>query len=264
MRLPRAFDLIYRHRALITHSIGSELRYRTAGTSFGLLWLVLTPLLLLAVYSIVYLAIFRVRPTAMTEVQYVLYLFCGLVPFLAMAEAMLAGLGALATNQALLGSTMFPAEILPMRAVLASQSGFAVGLVLLVLAAWWVGQPSASWLLLVPLVILQLLFSIGLGWALAVSALVLRDLHHVMSFVIILLMVLSPIAYTPDMLPTALRAVIWLNPFAYFVLAYQQILMYGAIPSLWQATVLLLLGPLTFLAGFAFFNRVRIIVADYA
>jgi lipopolysaccharide transport system permease protein len=257
-------SLLYQHRSLIVHSVGAELRYRTAGTSFGLLWLVLTPLLLLAAYSIVYLVIFRVRPTGMTEVQYVAYLFCGLVPFLALSEAMLAGLGSLSTSQALLSSTVFPAEILPLRAVIASQSGFATGMLLLLITAVWVGNPTAFWLLLVPLVILQVLFAVGMGWMLSVTNLVLRDLQHIMSFVITLLMVLSPIAYTPDMLPAALRPLIWMNPFAYFVLAYQQILMLGTAPSAWQMAALAVLGLGTYHVGYAYFSRMRMVVADYA
>jgi lipopolysaccharide transport system permease protein len=244
--------------------VGSELRYRTAGTSFGLLWLVLTPLLLLTAYSIVYLVIFRVRPAHMTEIQYVAYLFCGLVPFLALSEAMLAGLGSLSASQALLSSTVFPAEILPLRAVIASQSGFAAGILLLLVAAIWVGKPTVFWLLLIPLAILQVLFAVGLAWILSITNLVLRDLQHVMSFVITLLMVLSPIAYTPEMLPAALRPLIWMNPFAYFVLAYQQLLMHGTPPSAWQMAALTGLGLGVYHLGYAFFSRMRSVVADYA
>jgi lipopolysaccharide transport system permease protein len=255
---------LYQHRSLIVHSVEAELRYRTAGTSFGLLWLLLTPLLLLTAYSIVYLVIFRVRPTGMTEVQYVAYLFCGLVPFLALSEAMLAGLNSLSTSQALLSSTVFPAEILPLRAVIASQSGFAAGMLLLLIAAAWMGRPTLFWLLLIPLVMLQVLFAVGLAWFLSITNLLVRDLQHVMSFVITLLMVLSPIAYTPEMLPATLRPLIWMNPFAYFVLAYQQILMLGTPPSFWQMAALAGVGLGMYYLGYAFFSRMRTVVADYA
>lgn len=262
--LANASLLLFRYRSLIVHSVGSELRYRTAGTSLGMLWLMLTPLLLLAAYSLVYLVIFRVQPTGMTATQYVAYLFCGLVPFLALSEAMLGGLGALSTSRAVLTSTVFPAEILPLRAALASQSGFAAGILLLLGAAIWVGRPSAVWLLLVPLVVLQLLFAVGLAWVLSITVLAFRDLQHVMSFVITLLMVLSPIAYTPDMLPSALRPLIWVNPFAHFVLAYQQILMQGTAPSAWRLAALCALGLGAYYLGYAYFVRIRRAVADYA
>src|SRR5690606_21767479 len=111
------FRLLYRHRLLIAHAVGRDLRYRTAGMAFGMLWLLITPLLLLAVYSVVYIFVFRVRPVAMTEFEYVAYLFCGLVPFLAMSEGLVAGMQSLSAHSVLLTSTVFPVEILAVRSV---------------------------------------------------------------------------------------------------------------------------------------------------
>jgi lipopolysaccharide transport system permease protein len=257
------FRLLYLHRSLIAQAAAAELRYRTAGLSFGALWLVLAPLLLLVVYSVVYLAIFRVRAPDMTETQYVVYLFCGLVPFLAIAEAMMASLPALSGHAHLLASTVFPIEIIPVRAVLGSQSGFAAGMVIVLAAALWAGRPTLAWWLLVPLVALQLLFAIGLAWVLSVASVLFRDLQHMVGLVITLLLVLSPIAYTPDMLPAQLRGLIWFNPLAYFVVAYQQILMFGVSPPLYLAGALAL-GLGAFVGGFAVLARLKRVVSDYA
>lgn len=258
---PLAFLL--QHRFLIRQSVGADLRYRTAGTSFGLLWLAFGPVLMVTVYSIVYLVIFRVRPTGMTEYQYVLYIFCGLVPFLGMSEGIVSGLTSLSTNADLLRSTVFPAEVLPVRAVLASQSGFAVGLVLLAVAAVFVGQPSAWWLLLPLLVALQIAWLLGLAWILSVAHLVFRDLQSVVAYVMTMLMVLSPIAYTPEMLPSVLRPLLWLNPLAYFVLAYQKLLIAGAPPSWFHLSGILAVSLSTFGLGYIFFGRARAAVSDY-
>lgn len=232
--------------------------------AFGMLWLLITPLLLLAVYSVVYIFVFRVRPVAMTEFEYVAYLFCGLVPFLAMSEGLVAGMQSLSAHSVLLTSTVFPVEILAVRSVVASQTGFAAGMAVLICVALWLGQPGMLWVLLMPLIVLQLLFLIGIGWVLSMAVLIFRDLQNIVSILILVLMVLSPIAYTPDMVPPALRMLIWLNPFAYFVIAYQSILITGQALSPWIAGVLLALGLGAFLGGFALFSKWKTVVADYA
>lgn len=258
---PLAFLL--EHRAVLSHSVAAELRYRTAGTSFGLLWLMFGPILLLLVYSMVYLVIFRVQPQGMTNLQYVVYLFCGLVPFIGISEGVTSGLMSLSTNATLLRSTVFPAALLPARAVFASQTGFIIGLSLLVIVAVFVGKPSVWWLLLPVIVALQVMWLIGVAWILSVVNLVFRDLQQLVAYALTLLMVLSPIAYTLDMLPGWLRPVVWFNPVAHFVLVYQRILMLGESPSVLLASAIVVSSFLVFAAGFFVFSRAKQVVGDY-
>jgi ABC-type polysaccharide/polyol phosphate export permease len=85
-----------------------------------------------------------------------------------------------------------------------------------------------------------------------------------MGLLITILMVLSPIAFTPDMLPAALRPLIWLNPFAYFVLAYQQLLIFGKAPEPSEMLLITAIALGCFVGGHALFVRVKAIVVDYA
>jgi len=256
--------LLFQHRGLIGRSVASELKYKTAGTSLGLMWLILTPVLLLTVYSVVYLFVFRVRPPNMTEVQYVMYIFCGLVPFLAISEGLMAGLTSLSAHTAMLGSTVFPVEILPVRAVLASQSGLAVGVGVLAICGLLLDTVSIWWLLVPVVVLLQLMFLIGLGWIFALIHLLIKDMQNVLGIVIMILLILSPVAYTPDMLPASLKVVIWANPAAYYVVLYQQILGSGIRPSIVVLAIAMTLSFTVFIVGYAMFRRLKAVLTDYA
>jgi ABC-type polysaccharide/polyol phosphate export permease len=79
-----------------------------------------------------------------------------------------------------------------------------------------------------------------------------------------LLFILSPFAYTPDMVPGPLKAVLWLNPLSYFVLSFQRLLCFGEMPSpaVFGGSILLGLG--FFLAGFSLFQRGKRVFFDYA
>src|SRR3546814_17746817 len=71
--------LTWRHRSMLIQTVRIALRQRYAGTAFGLAWLVFGPILLLTIYSAVYLVVFRIRPANMEAGVYVLYIFSGLI-----------------------------------------------------------------------------------------------------------------------------------------------------------------------------------------
>jgi len=77
------------------------------------------------------------------------------------------------------------------------------------------------------------------------------------------LMIASPIAYTPEMVPPGLKMLIILNPFAYFVIAYQKLLVLGQLPPLWEILVLVTISTGTFLVGGYFFSRAKLVLIDY-
>ena len=81
-------------------------------------WLFLQPALLLSVYLFVYLVVFKVRFPGFSRLDYVLYVFCGLVPFLGIIEAITLGAVSIKQNIHLVKNVMLPIELVPVRAVL--------------------------------------------------------------------------------------------------------------------------------------------------
>lgn len=241
-----------------------ELRQRYARSLMGVFWLGLSPLLLMAFYAFVYLVVFRVRPTAMSEHEYVLYVLAGLIPFLGLSEALASGAASLSLNKAILLNTVFPSELIPVRAVLVSQATTAVGLALTVLVALFMGKLSWT-MLLVPIVwLLQVMFVAGIVWVLALASLVLRDIQQSLSFVTMVLMIVTPIAYTVDMVPSALRAIVYLNPLSYFVFAFHDLVVFGRAPSMITLGIMVALALSSYGVGFSIFRRAKKMLFDYA
>jgi len=193
----------------------------------------------------------------------VLYIFAGLVPYLMTAEALSAGVGSIVVNRGVLNSTVFPIDLAPVKAVLAAQGSMLVGLVVTVIGVVAVGR--ATWnILFLPLIwVLQVIALIGVTWVLSLVNIVLRDLQNLVTLLLVTLMIASPIAYTPAMVPASLKLIILLNPFAYFVLTYQRVLVLGQPPD--PATALVLVGSslALFVAGGWFFARVKSVMMDY-
>jgi lipopolysaccharide transport system permease protein len=258
------FQLHWRYREVLWNTTVGELRQRYARSVMGVFWLGISPLLLMAFYAFVYLVVFRVRPTAMSENEYVLYVLAGLLPFLGLSEALASGAASLSSNKAILLNTVFPSELIPVRAVLVSQATTAIGLALTVLVALVMG--NLSWtVLLVPLVwLLQVMFVAGIVWALAMATLILRDIQQSLNVATMLLMIVTPIAYTVDMVPPTLRAVVYLNPLSYFVFGFHDVVVFGRAPGVVTLGIMTVLGLSSFCLGFGVFRRAKKMLIDYA
>lgn len=241
-----------------------EVRAKYAGSVVGLFWVILSPLILLTLYSLVYLVIFRVQPASMTQHGYVLYILSGLVPFLGFADALNTGSLSLSSNKAILLNTVYPAELVPLRAVLASHAMTIVGLGLVVLAALFLGSYSWALVLLPALLLFQIMLAVGMAWVFSLASLVLRDISHVLGFATMLLLIMSPIAYTPDMVPDRLQFIIYLNPLSYFITGFQEILAYGRPPSVSLFGAIICLGLMSSCVGYWVFRRVKKVFFDYA
>jgi lipopolysaccharide transport system permease protein len=251
------------HAGLLLRVTWSDLGRRYAGSFLGLGWIVIAPAALFALYGAIYLFIFRVQVPGLDRWAYVLYIFAGLVPYLMTAEALTGGVGSVVVNRSILNSTVFPIDLAPVKAVLAAQGSMLVGIVVTVAGVVAVGR--AHWtLLLVPVVwLLQLLALIGLTWILSLINVVIRDLQNFIGLLLVILMVASPIAYTPAMVPASLKAVLLLNPLSYFVITYQRILVLGELPDLTTAVVLVVGSLALFVFGGWFFSRVKSVMVDY-
>ncbi len=253
----------YRHRLL--EAIRHDVRQRYTGSVFGTFWAFLFPFLQLCIYAGLYTFVFKVRPSGLTEMGYVLLVFSGMIPLMAFNESLTGATSSLSANKNLLMNTVFPAELIPVRAALAAQTPSMIGVCIVMALGVVLGRTSWEAFLLVPFFwIVLMMFSIGLGWMFSLLSLVARDIQHGLGIVIMLLFVLSPFAYTPEMVPTALKMVIYINPMSYFVLTFQQLICYGNLPTPLAAGGAVALGLTAFFAGFRLFQRTKHVFFDYA
>jgi lipopolysaccharide transport system permease protein len=209
--------------------------------------------------------IFKIRPSGLTEWGYVTLVFSGLVPLLCFSETLVSTTSSLSANRALLLNTVFPAELIPVRVAIAAQVSGVAGLLITVSLTIALGRANPLTLVAVPLVwVLLFMFSMGMGWILSLLSLVAKDVQHALGLIIMLIMILSPFAYTPEMVPPALKPLLYLNPLSYYVLSFQSLICYGEWPPLHIIAAATLLSLFSFLGGFAVFQKAKQIFFDYA
>jgi lipopolysaccharide transport system permease protein len=104
---------------------------------------------------------------------------------------------------------------------------------------------------------------LGVAWILSLVNVVLRDLTHVIGILLVLLLIASPIAYTTDRVPARLKFILALNPLAYFILAYQDVIVHGRLPSPLVLVGIFAVSLGSFAFGGWFFSRMKAVLIDY-
>ena len=240
-----------------------ECRRKYAGSILGTLWYPLYSLLLLGSYCFLYLVVFRVRYRELGTYEFVLFVFSGLIPYLGFSEAISTGLGSVKANLALLRNAVFPIEFVPVKHVLAAMVGLCTSLAVLI--AMVLPTTHRGWHLLylpVPLCGL-LLFTVGVIWLLSAIAVVVPDIAQVVNIVLLLLMFVSPIGFSVDLVPRGARALVYLNPLTYLIEAFRFALIGMRMTPIWTDLLFTACAALVAAAAGAFFRRMSPMFSDY-
>ena len=225
--------------------------------------MVLYPALLLANYLFVYLVIFRIRFPDYSQFDYVLYVFCGLIPFLAISETLATGCLVLKQNLHLVKNVMLPIELIPVRSVLVSMVAQLASLGILLLLLGFHGNLTLHVLWLPIILVLQFFMLLGLLLILSLFALLLPDVSYFVNLLLLFLMFVSPIGFKPDMVPEKLRFVVYLNPVHYLTDLYRCCLLWGKVPPIQEVFLCIAVCFGIFAVGSTFFQKLKDILVDY-
>jgi ABC-type polysaccharide/polyol phosphate export permease len=258
------FRVLISHWQAIQIFVNRDIRGRYVNSALGLWWAVIQPLALLALYTFVFSGIMSVRLNGSASTgEFALYAFCGLLPWLAVADALTRSASVLFDQTPLIKKVVFPSEILPVHLVLSALVVEIVGLVVF-LAVVILGGRLPGWsLLILPIVIaLQFFFMTGIAWLLSTLAVYLRDVRQVVGLVLTLWMFLTPIVYPASLVPARFKWVLDINPMTPLVDAYRAALLHDPMPSLVSLVVFAAVAFTVFVSGHWVFTRSKPTFAD--
>ena len=257
--------VIWQHRRLIWRLARRELEARYRGSLLGVGWAVLTPLMMLAVYTFVFRAVFKARWDTGSggNGEFALLLFAGFIVFNLFAECLTRAPGLLLENVSYIKKVIFPLEILPVVCLVSALFTAGIGFVILIVFyAPVFGWPPFT-VLLCPLVLVPLsLITLGVSWFLASVGLFLRDVRQLIGVIVTMLMFLSPLFYPVSAIPPSFRSFMWLNPMTPILEEWRGLLFWGRLPD-WSEWGGLMAGSLLVAwLGYAWFMKTRRGFAD--
>jgi lipopolysaccharide transport system permease protein len=241
-----------------------ELLGRYKGSVLGIAWAVLTPVVMIAIFTFIFAGIFGARFSSnSSHWDYALYLFCGLLPWSMFQESLQQSANTIVVNSNLVKRVVFPLEALPAAQVLAALGNQLFATIALLIASIIIRQRlelTALWLpvLLIP----QLLFALGASWLIASLGVFLRDITQGITLLLMAWMYLTPIIYPESIVPDRFRAIMNLNPFTALVRSYRRIFLEGAPPDWTGLAYFAAFALVIFIFGYWWFARTRKSFAD--
>ena len=204
---------IWRNRYLLGQLIKRDVLLRYRGAMFGVLWIFLSPLIMLAIFAFIFGHIFQARwPQQDTGIPFWLLLYSGLITFNIFAETISRAPTSVRGYPSFVKKIVFPVNILPVVPLGAALVHGGFNFLILLAALSGIGHLHVS-ILLFPLLILpSLLLALGLSWFLAAWGVFLKDMTQIVPVFIQMLLFLTPVFYPLSAVPKVLRPIYLYNP----------------------------------------------------
>lgn len=251
---------IWRHRDLILGMVRRDVLGRYNGSVLGILWSFIIPLVMLAVYTFVFGIVFQARWDVGigSQTEFAVVLFLGLIIYTLFAEMLTRSPGMIVGNVNFVKKVVFPLEILPVVALLATLFHMAMSFCVWLLAYLiFFGVPAPTALLFPIILIPLVLFSLGFAWFLASLGVYLRDTTQFIGVLATVMLFLSPIFYPISILPAGFQVALHFNPLTFIIEQARGVLMWGEMPD-WSGLVFLTcVAFVVATLGFAWFQKTR-------
>lgn len=245
------FSRIYSYRFFIISSIRNEFKTKFSRSKLGGLWMIINPVVQAVVYATVLSSIIASRlPGIDSKYAYALYLLAGMSAWALFYEVLMGCVNVFVDKADLMKKVSFPRVCLPVVSggVALVNNGFLLLSILVVFV--FLGSTFSISLLIFPFVILiNFIFALSLGTILGIFNVMIRDVGQAVQIVLQALFWLTPIVYTPDILPQSIKGVLLASPVYKIVGAYHDVLVFGKFPDPWSIFQLSVLAfALAFLA----------------
>jgi lipopolysaccharide transport system permease protein len=249
-----------RYGPLFRNLVRREVRQRYKGSVLGLGWTLITPLIMVGAYSLVFKFLLRIQIE-----HYALFLFVGLTAWTFFMGGAEVASRSLVANANLVTKVRFPREIVPLAAMTANAVTAGAMLVVALPLCLLLSDGSPAPVVLLPvLVVLLAMLTAGFGLAVAALNVYFRDVAHILTAIALPWIFVSPVFYTFDTVPGLsgqyewVQFVLhWCNPIAPFLISIQDSLFFGVWPSWGNLVYCLVAGTLALVAGRRVFRRLE-------
>lgn len=223
------FEGLWRYRSFVFSAIQNEFRARFIRSKLGGLWMILNPLSQVAIYALVLSNVLAAKlPDVTSQYAYSVYLMAGLLAWTLFSEIVGRCLNLFIEQGNLMKKVSFPRVTLP-AIVIGScllNNILLMAAVLGLFAILGFGF-SAQMFWLLPLTLILVVFSLGVGMLCGVLNVFVRDVGQVIPILLQVWFWFTPIVYPKTIIPAQYQDLLALNPMAQVVAAYQDVLVYG-------------------------------------
>ena len=257
---------LVQNRELLWELVKRDFIGRYKGSMLGMAWSLFNPLLMLAIYTIVFSVAFKAKWGGTDEenkVAFAIVLFSGMIIHSFFAECLNRAPSLIISHPHYVKKVVFPLEILPWMAILSALLHFFVSFGVLLVFCLLAQVTIHIGVLFTPVILLPLILMIlGFSWAFASLGVYLRDLSQVIGMVTTVALFLAPVFYSIDKLPEIYQSILVWNPITLPIIQLRDLMLWNK-PILWnQWAISLGIGLLICQTGYWWFQKSRRGFAD--
>jgi len=257
--------VLWRYRGFILGMVKREFQARYLSSVLGSVWAIVQPLTLVIIYTAVFGQLMHARlPGVDDSMAYGIYLCAGVLTWSMFAEVVTRCVQIFVEHGNLIKKMSFPKATLPAVVLLSAALNFVIVFSILLAFLAVVGRfPGWPVLALLPLLIVQQGFALGVGVALGVVNVFFRDVAHAVAIVLQLWFWFTPIVYPMQLPGERVRRLLGLNPLTRLMTAYQDIVLNGRPPEWSQFIFHGVLAVVALLVALLTFRRLSSEMGDY-
>lgn len=245
---------LYNHRELVRNLVTRDLKVRYRNSVLGFLWSLLNPLLMMAVFTVVFSVLLR------SDVpRFPLFIMVALLPWNYAVSSVTSAVHSIVANSHLINQVYFPRIVLPTSLVLANLVNFVLALPILVGLLIVMGVSFTPLLLYFPLImVIQTMFLLGLAYAVSAINVFFRDAGVIIDVLVLAWFFLTPIFYRMEQLsPEHSWALYWVNPMASIISSYRLIVYDQAPPDPLFMVRTVITASVFLIGGWLLFRRLE-------
>ena len=260
--------VLVERRNLIGQLVRRDFEARFVGSVAGWLWTLIQPLVLLLSWVFVFMFCMRVPPPPeAAHKSYVVFLFCGYLPWMLLSETLQRSANCIVDNSTLITKTVFPSEVLPVTLFLSSLISNALATTLAVAGVLITEHCVPGTIVVLPVFIfIVALLATGVSWIASSLQVYLRDTSQFVSVLLTAWFWTTPIFMYESMMRNRLPGWAWtgvrLNPLTAIVGGYRRALLLGQWPNWNDLALSAAISAGIFVLGGLFFRRLKRGFAD--
>lgn len=250
---------LWHFRDLLYFLAWRDVAVRYKQTVIGAAWAVIQPFFSMVVFSLFLGGLAKIPSDGL---PYPIFNYTAMVPWLFFSNALSQSANSLVGNSNLIKKIYFPRLIIPISTVLSGVIDFGLAFVVLLgMMVYYRIYPTLNMLFTIPLLLLALITSLGVGLWLSGLNVQFRDVRYAVPFLTQFWMYVTPVVYPASLVPEQWRALYALNPMVGVIEGFRWALLgTSAFPSsIWISTVT---AFLLLLSGAYYFRRLEKTFAD--
>ncbi|HWR58485.1 MAG TPA: ABC transporter permease [Thermodesulfovibrionales bacterium] len=236
-----------------------DMKERYAGSSLGVVWTILNPVLIILLYWMVFSSFLNIKiPADRYEVPFFIYLLTGILPWFMFQDGALRGATSIIDKGHIIKKVFFPPELFPLSVVLVSFISYVPGVILIVIGVGvWKGIVFSHLVLFIFMLFLHLIFTVGVALLLSSITVYVRDIVHILSFVFQILFYTTTVLYPLALVPEKYRDFLLLNPITGFIESYHDLILFSKMPSSFSLLYPAVSSVVFFVVGVKAFRKLK-------